>query len=99
MKYKVNWIKTKYGNGIKTGNTIIVKVIDAITVSGWIARKTWHGKKIMQVAQGKSFVSFKLKEKKGKKTIPYKTGRYILKISATGKTNISNTWTDEFEVI
>ena len=67
MKYKANWIKTKKGNGIKTGNTITVKVIDAITVSGWIARKTWHGKKIMQIGQGKSLVSFKLKEKKRKK--------------------------------
>ena len=99
MKYKANWIKTEKGNGIKTGNTITVKVIDAITVSGWIARKTWHGKKIMQIGQGKTLVSFKLKEKKWRKTKPYKTGRYILKISATGKNNKSNTWTDEFEVI
>ena len=53
----------------------------------------------MQIGQGKTLVSFKLKEKKGKKTVPYKTGRYILKISATGKNNISNTWTDKFEVI
>ena len=67
MKYKANWIKTKKGNGIKTGNSITVKVENAITVSGWIARKTWHGKKIMQIGQGKSLVSFKLKEKKGKK--------------------------------
>ena len=99
MKYKANWIKTKNGNGIKTGNTITVKVIDAITVSGWIARKTWHGKKIMQIGQGKSLVSFKLKEKKGKKTVPYKTGTYILKISGTAINNKSTTWTDEFEVI
>ena len=99
MKYKANWIKTEKVNGIKTGNTIIVKVIDAITVSGWIARKTWHGRKIMQIGQGKSHVSFKLKEKKRKKTVPYKTGTYTLKISATGKNNKSNTWTDEFEVI
>ena len=53
----------------------------------------------MQVAQGKSLVSFKLKEKKRKKTVPYKTGTYILKISATGKNNKSNTWTDDFEVV
>jgi len=99
MKYKANWIKTEKGNGIKTGNTITVKVIGAITVSGWIAKKTWHGKKIMQIGQGKTLVSFKLKEKKWRKTKPYKTGRYILKISATGKNNKSNTWTDEFEVI
>ena len=99
MKYKANWIKTKDGNGIKTGNKILVEVNKAITVSGWIAKKTWHGRKIMQVAQGKSFVIFKLKERKGKKTVPYKTGTYILKISATGKNNKSNTWTDEFEVI
>ena len=99
MKYKANWIKTEKGNGIKTGNTITVKGIGAITISGWIARKTWHGKKIMQIGQGKTLVSFKLKEKKRKKTVPYKTGRYILKISATGKNNKSNTWTDEFEVI
>lgn len=99
MKYNANWIKTPKGNGIKSGNSIIVKVNDAITVSGWIARKTWHGKKIMQVAQGRTYVSFKLKEKRMGKILPYKTGRYILKISATGKTNKSNTWTDEFEVV
>jgi len=99
MKYKANWIKTEKGNGIKTGNTITVKVIDAITVSGWIARKTWHGRKIMQVAQGKCLVSFKLKKKKRKKTVPYKTGTYTLKISATSKNNKSNTWTDDFEVV
>ena len=99
MKYKANWIKTEKGNGIKTGNTITVKVIDAITVSGWIARKTWHGRKIMQVAQGKCLVSFKLKKKKSKKTVPYKTGTYTLKISATSKNNKSNTWTDDFEVV
>ena len=99
MNYKANWIKTKKGNGIKTGNSITVKVVNAITVSGWIARKTWHGKKIMQVAQGKSLISFKLKEKKRKKTVPYKTGTYTLKISATSKNNKSNTWTDDFEVV
>ena len=99
MNYKANWIKTKKGNGIKTGNTITVKVVNAITVSGWIARKTWHGKKIMQIGQGKTLVSFKLKEKKGKKTVPYKTGTYILKISATAINNKSTTWTDEFEVV
>ena len=99
MKYKANWIKTKKGNGIKTGNTITVKVIDAITISGWIAKKTWYGKKIMQIGQGKTLLSFKLKEKKGKKTVPYKTGRYILKISATGKNKKSNTWTDNFLVV
>ena len=99
MKYKANWIKTKNGNGIKTGNSIIVKVNEAITVSGWIARKTWHGRKIMQIGQGKTLVSFKLKEKRMGKTVPYKTGRYTLKISATSKTNKSNTWTDDFEVV
>ena len=99
MKYKANWIKTKKGNGIKTGNTITVKVIDAITISGWIARKTWHGRKIMQIGQGKTLVSFKLKDKKRKKTVPYKTGTYILKISATDTKNKSYTWTDEFEVV
>jgi len=99
MKYKANWIKTEKGNGIKTGNTITVKVIGAITISGWIAKKSWYGKKIMQIGQGKTLLSFKLKEKKRNKIIHYKTGRYILKISATGKNNKSNTWTDEFEVI
>ena len=53
----------------------------------------------MQVAQGKCLVSFKLKERKMGKTVPYKTGRYTLKISATSKTDKSNTWTDDFEVV
>jgi len=99
MKYKVNWIKTKEGNGIKTGNTITVKVIDAITVSGWIAKKTWYGRKMKQVDQAKNMLSFKLKERKGKRTVNYKIGKYILKVSATAKNNKSNTWTDEFEIV
>ena len=99
MKYKVNWIKTKKGNGIKSGKTLNVEIGNAYIVSGFVAKKTWYGKKIMQIGQGKTLVSFKLKEKKRKKTVPYKTGRYILKISATGKNNKSNTWTDEFEVV
>ena len=45
------------------------------------------------------FAIIELKEKRMGKILPYKTGRYILKISATGKTNKSNTWTDEFEVV
>ena len=53
----------------------------------------------MQLDQGKTILSFKLKEKKGKKTVPYKTGSYILKISATDKSNKSNTWQDQFEVV
>ena len=28
MNYKANWIKTKKGNGIKTGNSITVKVVE-----------------------------------------------------------------------
>jgi len=99
MKYKVNWIKTKEGNGIKAGNTLIVKITDARIVSGWIAKKTFYGRKMKQVGQSKNTLSFKLKEKKGKRTVPYKKGNYILKVSAFDKKNKNNQWSDEFEVV
>ena len=99
MKYKANWIKTKEGNGIKAGNTLIVKKTDARIVSGWIAKKTFYGRKMKQVDQSKNTLSFKLKEKKGKRTVPYKKGKYMLKVSAFDSKDKNNTWTDEFEVV
>ena len=99
MKYKVNWIKTKEGNGIKAGNTLIVKITDARIVSGWIAKKTWYGRKMKQVDQSKNTLSFKLKQRKGKNTINYKKGKYLLKVSAFDKKNKNNQWTDEFEIV
>ena len=99
MKYKVNWIKTKEGNGIKTGNTLIVKVEEARIISGWIAKKTWYGRKMKQVDQAKNMLSFKLKERKGKRTVNYKIGKYILKVSAYNKKNKNQQWTDVFEIV
>ena len=99
MKYKVNWIKTKYGNGIKTGNTLIVKVEEARIISGWIAKKTFYGRKMKQVDQAKNMLSFKLKERKKKRTVNYKKGLYVLKVSAFDKKNKNYQWTDEFEVV
>ena len=99
MKYKANWIKTKKGNGIKTGNTLIVKVEEARIISGWIAKKTWYGRKMKQVDQAKNMLSFKLKERKGKRTVNYKTGLYILKVSAFNKKNKNYQWTDVFEIV
>jgi len=97
MKYKVNWIKTKEGNGIKAGNTLIVKITDARIVSGWIAKKTFYGRKMKQVGQSKNTLSFKLKERKGKRTIPYKKGNYRLKVSAFYKKMKNTQCSNEFE--
>ena len=99
MKYKANWIKTQYGNGIKAGNTLIVKVTDATIITGVVSRKTWHGKKRLQIDQSKNTLSFKLKEKKGKRTVPYKKGNYHLLVWAYDKKGKSNKWKDEFEVV
>ena len=99
MKYKVNWIKTKYGNGIKTGNTLIVKIQEAVVISGFIKQKTWYGGKMKQVDQAKNTLSFKLKERKKKRTINYKKGLYVLKVSAFDKKNKNYQWTDEFEIV
>ena len=99
MKYKVNWIKSSKGNAIKAGKTLIVKITDARIVSGWIAKKTWYGRKMKQVDQSKNTLSFKLKQRKGKNTINYKKGKYLLKVSAFDKKNKNNQWTDEFEVV
>ena len=52
MKYKVNWIKTKKGNGIKTGKTLNVEIGNAYIVSGFVAKKTWYGKKMLLLDQG-----------------------------------------------
>ena len=99
MKYKANWIKTKKGNGIKTGTVLIVQIEGASTVSGWIAKKTWYGRKMLQVAQNKHTLKFKLKKYKHKKLIGYDTGKYILKVSAFDSKNKNRQWTDRFEVI
>ena len=95
MKYKVNFIQTILGNGIKTGQTLTVKISEARIVSGWIARKTFYGRKMVQVDQSKNTLSFKLKTRKGN----YKTGHYILKVSAFDKKNKNQLWTDEFDVV
>ena len=99
MKYKANWIKTKDGNGIKTGHTLIVKVTEARIITGIVSRKTFYGKKRLQIGQSKNTLSLKLKEKKGKLTVNYKKGNYVLLVWAYDKKGKQNKWTDEFEVI
>jgi len=100
MKYKANWIRTNKGNGIKAGNTLIVKVENAVVTTGIISLK-WHGLfwKRLQIAQGKTIVSFKLKKKKGKKTVPYDNGHYKLIVRASDKNHKGYGWKDEFEVV
>ena len=99
MKYKVNWIKTKNGNGIKSNTVLIVKIEGARIVSGWIAKKTFYGRKMLQVAQDKHTLKFKLKKYKHKRLVGYDTGKYILKVSAFDSQNKNRQWSDEFEVI
>ena len=99
MKYNANFVKSKKGNAIKTGKTLICKVTDARIVSGWLAKKTWYGKKLLQIDQGKNSLKFKLVKKKGGKTVNYETGTYIVKLSAFCKCNKNQQWTDVFEVI
>jgi hypothetical protein len=95
MKYKVNWIKTKKGNGIKSGKTLNVEIGNAYIVSGFVAKKTWYGKKMLLIDQGKDKLKFLLKKKGGN----FETGKYILKVVAYDKKQMKNTWTDEFEIV
>ena len=77
------------GSGVKLGWLTEIASPD-------LARKKG---KMKQVGQSKNTLSFKLKEKKGKRTVPYKKGKYMLKVSAFDKKNMNKQWTDEFEVI
>ena len=64
MKYKVNWIKTKKGNGIKSGKTLNVEIGNAYIVSGFVAKKTWYGKKMLLIDQGKYILKVVAYDKK-----------------------------------
>ena len=99
MKYTTNFKQTKDGNGIQSGTVLTVKINGAKIVSGWIAKKTFWGRKMVQVAQDKHTLKFKLKKYKHKKLVNYKTGNYILKVSAFDTQNKNQQWTDEFQVI
>tara|TARA_Y100000310_G_scaffold268583_1_gene281261 strand:- start:374 stop:673 length:300 start_codon:yes stop_codon:yes gene_type:complete len=99
MKYKTNFKQTPDGNGIQTGTVLTVKIEGARIVSGWIAKKTFYGRKMLQVAQDKHTLKFKLKKYKHKRLVGYDTGKYILKVSAFDSQNKNQQWSDEFEVV
>ena len=94
MKYKVNWINTPKGNGIKAGKTLIVKVSDTKLISGWVAKKKWYGSKKLQIGQGTNELKFKLLPIK-----KYEKGKYVLRVIAHDKTWQYKKWRDVFEVV
>jgi len=62
MKYTANWHRNKrYGNAVKSGAKLNVKISGAVIVSGMIYKKTWYGKKLLQIQQSKNKISFLLK--------------------------------------
>ena len=95
MKYKTNFVnhKTK-GNSIKSGGTLNVSIVGAKVISGWVAKKTWYGKKLLQVDQGTNKLKFLLKPKS-----KFVSGKYILKVDCFDKSWKNYRWKDEFEVV
>jgi len=82
MKYSANWHRNKkFGNAIKSGDTLRVKIENAVVCTGQIKKKVWYGWKLLQIAQGKSTMKFILKKKKGN----YDLGHYQLFVWASDK--------------
>ena len=97
MKYTANWHRNKrFGNAVKSGAKLNVKISGAVIVSGAIYKKTWYGHKMLQAQQGKNKISFLLKQYKNRKVIGYDTGHYTLKISAYNSKYQHNLWRDNF---
>ena len=94
MKYKTNFKSSKKGNSIKSGQTLNVSITGAKSISGWVAKKTWYGKKVLQIDQGTNKLKFKLKPQ-----AKFKPGKYILKISAFDQKWKNYYWQDIFEII
>jgi len=88
IKYSANWHRNKkFGNAIKSGDTLKVKLENAIVCTGQIKKKVWYGWKLMQIAQGVNFIKFILKKKKRGKTVNYDLGHYQLFVWASDKTH------------
>ena len=86
MKYSANWHRNnKFGNAIKSGATLNVKLENAVVCTGQIKKKVWYGWKLMQIAQGVNFMKFNLKKKKRGKTVGYDVGHYLLFVWASDK--------------
>ena len=85
IKYSANWHRNeKFGNAIKSGDTLNVKLENAVVCTGQIKKKVWYGWKLMQIAQGVNFIKFNLKKKKHGKTVGYDPGHYQLTWDGSG---------------
>ena len=93
MKYKANWIKTKKGNGIKSGTDLIIKTSGSIVVSGWIGKKKFFPN-ILQVGQGRDSLTFKLKP-----SSKFTMGKYELRLRAYDNSYRGYGWRDIFQVV
>ena len=99
MKYTANWHRNKRnGNSENSGSKLNVKISGAVIVSGMIYKKTWYGKKLLQIQQSKNKITFLLKQYKNRKVTGYDTGHYTLKISAYNSKYQHNLWTDNFYI-
>jgi len=88
ITYSANWHRNnKFGNAIKSGATLNVKLENAVVCTGQIKKKVWYGWKLMQIAQGVNFIKFNLKKKKRGKTVNYDLGHYQLFVWASDKTH------------
>ena len=90
--YDTNFVKTKEGNGIKSGETLKITIDGATHVSGGIYKDN------LPIQAGFEFndtIEFKLAKRvyhEGQwKTAGYATGKYTLKIRTPGQG-----WDDEF---
>lgn len=93
MKYSVNWIKTKAGNGAKEGSAITIKVLDADFIVYGVY-KDGFPVIVGQTHKGDNEDTFLLK----RKGMSLK-GNLVLKTSAYSTKGIRSGWTDVFVCI
>ena len=93
MKYSVNWLKTPDGNGISSGETVIVKVKGADYLSGGIYKDNLPVLAFFEMGNSASIPLVKgrtfLRRPK-----PLPRGKYVLKTRTA-----ANGWDDEFQII
>ena len=99
MKYSANWHRNKkFGNAIKSGKVLRVKIAGAVICTGKISKKVWWGHKLVQINQGINSLDFLLKQRKMGKTVGYDGGHYQLHIWAWDLKGRGALWKDNFYV-
>ena len=93
MSYSVNWEKTPAGNGIKSGETLVIVVKGADYLSGGIYKDNlpvlaffeMGNSASIRLVKGRTFL---------RRPKPLPRGKYVLKTRTA-----ANGWDDEFQII